>query len=317
MKKEIIVTLMLWQLLFSLAHIESAFAGTLIIDGTSSIQTTVEGDQVKVHGSYEIQNRGDEDAKHVFPSLTIGSAQWAGEPQQLGPQVKYQWTVEFSLAKSDLPCHDAQVCNGLALPELGVYPVLVARHYEDTAGRRFTAASIEKITVGDLSWANVAATRAPSVHMKVEVEGDGQEFEASVTLRNLSENSLSGIIAVHTSQELEAIVEARQFRLLPRASVDVPLRVKNFNGLPGSVYAAFPYAQWEEKGIRNLIFSSFRVPIQERVKSDKLVVSIVTVVAISALLLLAFVGYGPGRETRPKHSVSRKEKSAAESNIEP
>lgn len=297
----VIFILLCWSVL---GVFEKAFAGTLTIDGSSSFQTTIVGDKVKIHGSYEIQNRGDEHASHVFPSLAIGSSQWTGEPQGLPPQGKYQWAVEFSLPKSDLPCRDSQICNGLSLPELGVYPMLITRHYEDTTGRRFTAASVEKITMGDLSWANIATTRAPSIHIKAEIAGDGQEFEATVTLRNLSENTVAGIIAVHTSQELEAVLESRQFKLPALASVDVPIRIKNFNGLPGSVYAAFPYAQWEEKGVRNLIFSTFHVTIQERVKSDKLIVSIVTVVAISALLLLAFVGYGPDRGTKLKRGVN-------------
>lgn len=271
---------------FLLVYAAAAHAGSLTINGSSDLHFSVENDQLKIDGSYSIENKGDETAKEVFPSLELGHWSWAGDPKQLDQSKKETWIINTTIPLTELNCTAKDLCAGLKLPLSGALPLLVRRHYQDLNGYRFSAADIELIEIGDIPGEARAAIRTPDLDGKLSFDGDGQEFVGTVEFINASAEPRKVALGVHTSRELKVTGPAQVVEIPGNGTKKTRIVLENFRGIAGSSYAVFAIAQWEENGVRYSQKFSSAVRLETRRHGGDYLL-----VGIGVAFLLALVVY--------------------------
>ena len=82
--------------LFLLFLASPVFAGTLTINAASgtSLEAKIQSDALLFKAHYVIENKGNEEAKNVFPVFQLNRWKFAGEPRSLKPNETSAWEIE-------------------------------------------------------------------------------------------------------------------------------------------------------------------------------------------------------------------------------
>jgi len=263
-----------------------SFAGYLTITGSSILQTKkISKDAFQLKGTYQIKNQGDETAFKVFPSFQVGEWKWAGAPQSIKAGGSFDWQLDEKIPTADLGCPNKSDCIASFLPVVGSFPLRIRHHYSDVNGYEFSAADLQKIQLGDLPKAKLAALRVPSLQMTMTVKGNGQKFSGKVKIRNLSDANRKMFISFFTTREIRILTQPQVFEVGPNAIENFPFEVENYSGLLGSSYAFFVSTEWDEGGLRNAASGHSTLAIKKRSYGNYMIIAAIgAFLALSALL---------------------------------
>ena len=239
-----------------------AWASYLTISGSSTLQLEITEHEGKVTGSYKIENQGDEMARDVFPSVTIGTWQWAGAPHALNPKEGFTWQINQSFSLDALRC-PATECGGRDLPRRGNIPLLVHRNYQDQNGYQFSAAEVQIIPLGELTESELAIVRVPELAGKLQFVGNGQEFTGELQIQNTTPESKQVSVRYFTSREIQILSLPQFVEVKPNRILSVEFKAKNFRGLNGSSYGTFALLEWESLGLRKALAVGAPISLKE------------------------------------------------------
>jgi hypothetical protein len=210
------------------------FGGSLTMTSTSTLTPDLRDGVFFLTGTFDITNKGDEQAYDVFPSLKIGAWTWQGIPVVLIPNQNYRWTITEQFKFEGLK---------------GNYPLLQMTHYKDTNGHTFSAPSIHELKVGTFELIDQVRLKAPSVRVRVNFKSEGETFPGKTTLENFSNDSLKVNVKYFSSDEISITPPDADFVLNNSDPVEQSFMAKNSNGTFGSAYPLYAIAQWESHGI--------------------------------------------------------------------
>ena len=239
-----------------------AWASYLTISGNSTLKLEMGEHEGRITGSYKIENLGDELARDVFPSITIGTWQWAGEPHALNPKEAFSWQITQNFSLDALRCQ-AAACAGKELPRKGNIPLLVHRNYQDQNGYQFSAAEVQIIPLGELTVEEFATLRVPDLAGKLQFVGNGQEFTGELQIQNTTPETKQVSVRYFTSREIQILSEPQFVEVKPNAISAVKFNAKNFRGLNGSSYGTFAVLEWESHGLRKTLSVGAPIPLKE------------------------------------------------------
>ena len=270
-----------------------AFATYLTINGSSSIVATVEDGKVKLSGTYQIENNGDEKAQNVFPSMRLGKWAWAGEPHSIEQKSRQIWPIEATFALDLLRHVNSDPSAEQELPTKGQFPLVIHRHYEDLNGVHFSAADVLAMTIGSLTEEELSDVRIPQVNSNLQCEGNGKNFTCTLDIRNLSDSKKKISVDYHTSQELQIKSPPQVVDLETRGQKLLEINVENIAGLSGSGYAVFAILQWSDNGISKESSVARVVNIKEPDHSAWWIGGGMGAILLSVFLLYYFVFRNP------------------------
>ena len=283
----------LWILLCLFEN--SAFAGSLTIAPKSELHVAVVGEEARVFGRYEIQNRGDEDSKEVFPTLNLGGWMWSGIAQDILRSGSFVWNVDQAFQAKLLGCDPSQNCRSDGLPDRGIYPLRVVRNYQDRSGYRYSAVEVELLPV-NVSPDEAAQLKRGELDSMFHLSGPGSEFEGEFEVRNTSQREIQGNFRVLVPDELSAESAVLPVQLKPGETVRLPVQIINFRAVNISDYAVFGYVEYQAGALRNTTVASGIVKVRKGAAGEKYLLAGIAVIALMAFLLYVFVITGPTRD---------------------
>lgn len=281
-----------------------AHAGYLTINGIPNVTATQEGDNVRLKGTYDIENKGDETARNVYPSFQLGSWSWAGAPKNLDPNKRESWSVDEVFPLQQLSCASDSTCAGESLPSTGAFPMYVHRHYEDLNGYKFSAADITITTIGELSGNALAAARNPAFQARLNISGSGNDYSGTLEVKNSSPSQKRISVAFYSTNELNIHTKPQVMEIAPQGIGKTNFSSENFSGLAGSTYPVFAVLQWEDYGVRSSLAVPHAVTIQAQDNSKLYLYLSIGAVALALLSAYGFVlkprkPSSPSAEARP------------------
>ena len=277
----------------------SAEASYLTINGAPTLNVSMDGENISLSGSFEITNRGDEEAADVFPGLSLGQWSWVGSPKRLPAGKSEIWEISARIAADGLGCRGGEVCGGADLPGLGKFPLLVRRHYSDLNGYQFSAADVASVIIGEMQPQSKVALQTPVVDAVYLCDGDGRDFQCELSVRNSGTLARKVEVSYYTAKELEVLSRPTLLPVGPNETARTSSRLRNFRGLPGSTYAVFAILQWEETGVRNFISASALMPIAKPSHLKKFVMAGAAAGIILAALLYVLLARRPYQPRAP------------------
>lgn len=250
--------------------------------GSSSFDTTLADSNLKLHATYDLTNAGDETARDVFPTLRIGEWGWSGDPRVVEKGGKASWIIDALIPLKQLGCAHADTCASESQSQRGVFPILVRNHYSDLNGYKFTAPQVIPLLVGSLTPRETVLVHEPELQVQLEVRGDGQRFNANLSLHNMTEHRRSVSVSGFSSQEMSVLSPSQTVSLAPKGDARLTFSVQNFSGTIGSSYPIFAVIEWDEDGMRNLVTAVANVSVARAEQTNTFIL-----IGIGALLLLA------------------------------
>lgn len=234
----------LFLVLFSVAQ-----AGYLRIAGNSDIHLKKQGPTLVLSGTYTMTNQGNEEAKKVWPELSLDQYTWKGFPQDLAPGESYTWEFQKKLTKGDL-CLQASAKCPQALPSKGQFLIRGHRHYQDRNGYLFVIPDV-------LTAALLSKTGKNLLDMQLKLKAiEKREYRAEVELVNQSEEDLKARVSWLLPYEMDQKTEAFFLEVPALGAASGRFLFRNRSGLPGSDYLAIGIAEWVENGERRVVFRS-------------------------------------------------------------
>jgi hypothetical protein len=255
--------LFIFVMLCLLSLPQKAFARYLTIDGSSTISASVSGENVSLRGSYTIDNKGDENARNVFPAFRLGGWEWAGDARKLTPSGSETWQFDVTFPATLLTSNSGSSAAIEALPNRGQFPLFVQRHYSDENGAPFSAVEIVILSIGQLTTLELSVLNIPQIAGSSSCDGSGKTYACRVIVRNLSQASKKLVVDFFTSRELSVKSSPASVIVEGRKEVRIEGEIDNFTGVIGSSYAVYALLQWEENGLRRNAMIVGNVKIKE------------------------------------------------------
>ncbi len=242
---------MVFCLLFATLPVTEASAGYLRIEGRPEVVVGLDGDNVRISGTWTIANNGDEASRGVFPYLALGRWTWTGEPKEITNGHSERWEIRETFSRSKLECTSGDICSGLELPIEGAYPLVMRRHYESIAGYQYSASDVIPVKIGNLSGEALAAVRAPSLQARLQLNESNGIHTGKFEVFNNSQQEVTVAVSFHASREIRVRTTTQTIKVPPQGQASTPAVFENLKGLAGSEYVVFGVAQWQEAQIRN------------------------------------------------------------------
>ena len=233
-----------------LSTAEPVLADKLMLTGNGTVHAALDGKLVHITIDYKIKNEGNVSARQVFPEFRLGTWTWIGPTTMLKAGTSHDWDLNEAFEKTFLQCREGDACAGLILPETGIFPLLITKHYQDLDAYQFSAPSVLTVAVG-VSQETLARLSQIPFQASLSFVGDGRQFTGHLKLTNSS--SVERLVAVSYHASREILIESKpQVVILPAAgSNDATFQLQNVSALSGSVYPVFVVFQWDEGGVRD------------------------------------------------------------------
>ena len=238
--------LFIFILLLSVAP-QDAFAGYLTIKGISEIRLVSKSDsEVSIEGTYSIENKGDEDAREVYPVFAIGQWKWAGNPVSLSPNGVHRWELSETFSAKEVTCPSGTNCFSVTR---GIVPLKVRRMYKDMNGYQFSSVDVVSLPWGEMTESDNVRIRIPQLQSAIAIKGDGQHFEGKLKLASSASKEREVQIEVFASEELRTSLSRKVATIKEESETELELSVRNFKGLAGSRYVLVALIQWQDEGL--------------------------------------------------------------------
>ncbi|MCB0394324.1 MAG: hypothetical protein KDD25_07180 [Bdellovibrionales bacterium] len=241
---------------------EPVFGKTISIVGSPSLSFQFSEGQVNVEGEFELSNFGDEAAIEVFPEIEIGKWRWAGNPVKLMPQARNRWSLAAQVDLKDFACRK-DTCVDNPLPQSGLFPILVWRHYKDLNGYPFSALTVERAIIGGVPEDRQNLLYSSPLKQIVKVKSNGEAFVAEVTIYNSGSTEIEGVLSLFTTREVLIETKPMAITLDPQSQKTFDLEGKNISGLLGSVYQVYSVLEYRDGEFRNASIGNAAWTIQE------------------------------------------------------
>jgi hypothetical protein len=271
---------------------DQASAGELRLTGTPVLETYNTQEGVRIRGLIELKNEGNEPAIEVQPELELGLWNWRGEPKgRLLPQETAVWEFDEPLPEYQFKCSPEEPCSKLKLPNIGLFHVLVTRHYQDENYFQFSSPGVALVGIGEYDKAKLSRRASRRFSIESQVREQKQEFRAEISLTNLGAEPLEALLTYHTSEELLLPEKSKVISLPGHETARVAFSLHNRSALPGSAYAVFILLEWNEEGLRNqLAFPSrFKIPVDVSALRPFTNAGLIAACATALLFSLIFV----------------------------
>ncbi len=253
-------------------------AGFLRIDGQPELEVSLDNDVVKVSGNIELTNFGDEDAIDVFSEIVIGNARHIGKPSRLVANGgKNTWDIQLTFNLKDV----------LDLPKFGRWPVLLTRYYSDTNGYQFSAVDISDVLINKPG-EEVNFLRINPFVMKMQLDGRGKKFKATVEIENLTDRDYEGTLRLLASKEF-LIPDAKKVSVKSKQSAEAQFQIQNIGAIDGSKYPIFAFIEYEAApGYRSFqhVHSMHEIKKEDFNRVWIIFVSVAVVIILGSLFIL-------------------------------
>ena len=286
------LTFAIFTLVATALRPDAAHAGTITLSWTPEVTVSngAEGGKVTVSGLIKIRNSGDEAAEGLFPQLSIGGWNWAGDQRTIGAGAELSWVVDATLAQTELGCEKDSACAGLQLPVKGIFPGFLLIFYQDINGYKFSSADIIQLQVGELNNEQRAALGLREITPIISVDGNGQRFTAEVRIKNDSRSPKKVALSAFTARELGIETKPSVVTIEPQQVKSADIEVANFSGLPGNSYFVHVVLEWEEQGARGYV-SAHQVVALKVPDNKRTIFFIMGAIALISVSLIVFVLY--------------------------
>jgi hypothetical protein len=254
-----------------------AQAGFLQIVGDPDLKFIVKDGKVRITGSIELANQGNELSPEVNATMKIGQWNWAGVPVKLDQKAKNNWMISDEVGINKLACPENSLCSNLPLK--GRFPLFLQRIYRDLNLYSFSSPSIKLVDIGELKPDERARLMNPAIVGKMELKGKGTVFEGHLDLRNTGSKDADVFVDTFTSNELQVHTKAQIIKVPAASNRQIDIKVESFTGIPGSTYAVYACFQWADGDFRISNFAETSIFI-EKPKESKL------------YMILGFAGLG-------------------------
>ena len=218
-------------LFFTLVASCQVLAGFIRIIPKQDVKVSLEAEQVKIEGYYEVTNDGNEAALRVFPKIEIDKWLYVGEPIDLKPQSSHQW--KFSESKSK-----AEVFTDVNLNPRGVWAAKVERNYSDLNSYPYAVQDLFFVQIGEnFTSSERLAMQSPKVQSQFKLENKSYGGSGDWTLENTSTQEINVLLSLLIAKEfkVEGLPQAG-LKLAPGEKKKGSLRINNESALPGSNY---------------------------------------------------------------------------------
>lgn len=208
-----------------------ALAGYIRIIPKQDVKVTLQGDQVKIEGTYEVANDGNDSALKVFPKIEIDKWLFVGEPVDLKPQTSHQW--KFSEVKNK-----AEVfADNLDNPR-GQWAAKVERSYTDLNNYPYVVQDLFMVQIGDsFTSPERLAMQSPKVKSQISLENKSYGGAGKWSVQNTSDTEVKVSLMLLVAKEFKVEgLPKDTLTLSPQEKKQGTLRVNNETALPGSNY---------------------------------------------------------------------------------
>lgn len=230
---------------------QTALSGIISIQGDPELTFHLEENNITIEGHVEFTHLGDETALDVFPEIQVGGWVWKGTAQRMQPQAKYRWDISSKTSLSDWDCVEKH-CQNTNLPDLGTYPMIVRRYYQDLNGYPFS-----KIIVKDIQIGTNNKPQSPlqlPITGQLDVRSYGHSFSAKLSLENLSSNMLEVVPTLYAAKEIHIPSDQEDYKLVrisPNEKITLNFQGENRGALLNSTHNIFAVVAWSSAMTNN------------------------------------------------------------------
>jgi len=294
--KNLLVSLFFFSWLIFVNHADCSF---LKIIGQNGLEFTLKDQEVSISGVYIIKNQGDETARNLVLDLKLGNWVLLRKIESLEPEQSKELKINEKFSQNLLQCSpnlgpaDLESCISQSkFPLQGAFPLFILRHYEDLNGFRFSSAEVLRVIIGNLTETESSSLTVPNIDGKMDCEGDGQEFDCEIVLKNTGKTAISSEIIPFTSKELEFSNVLSSVEMLGGKTETVTLKLVNFRGIQGSSYAVHVILTWNDGKLQQManFGSSILVQPKPELKSNYILFAVVGFV-LSLLIFALVIGF--------------------------
>ncbi|MGZ5278763.1 MAG: hypothetical protein ACXWC9_02400 [Pseudobdellovibrionaceae bacterium] len=227
---------MIWLYAFLIG---ASQAGYLQIIGTSKLNLQKTSQGLLLSGEYQIENKGDEAARNVYPEINLDRFQWRGTPNLLQSGASYSWKVSQIISKDQL-----------SLPDEGRFVVSIFNSYEDLNGYPFAIPAIELFSVNEKLEKSL-----PQLSLQIDALSSKQ-YSAQVSVTNPAKESLKLLPLYILPREMDLKTLEIPLEIPAGGELSTSFLFENRTGLVGSQYHAFLILRWIEHGQRQAAVAS-------------------------------------------------------------
>lgn len=226
----------LWLFTFLMSW---AQAGYLQIVGEPQLKLHAHEQGLLLSGSYQIQNKGDETAREVFPEIGLEEFTWKGESRDLQAGETQTWAVLQVIP-----------AEKLKLPLRGVFAFSMLNHYQDVNTYPFAIPSVELISLDAQK-----LVQPPQLDLVIE-DDQTNLYKARVKIFNPSSQPL--LVQPQPLLPREVVLQTTMVPLnvQPRGELETSFRFLNRKGLVDSFYQVHFILTWTEQGQRQAAVAS-------------------------------------------------------------
>jgi len=214
-------------------------AGYLQIIGTSKLTLQKTSQGLLLSGEYQIDNKGDESARNVYPEINLDQFKWRGAPTLLQSGASYNWKVFQIISKDQL-----------SLPDEGRFVVSIFNSYEDLNGYPFAIPAIELFSVNEKLEKSL-----PKLSLQIDTLSSKQ-YSAQVSVTNPAKEPLKFLPLYILPREMDLKTPEIPLEIPAGGELSTSFLFENRTGLAGSQYHAFLILRWVEHGQRQAAVAS-------------------------------------------------------------
>jgi len=233
--------------------------------GYISLQTSISSEMGSSGNgtvAVEITNIGDETAYNVQPRIKIGNFEYYGERKSsLEIKKPYTWNIPFSFSGNN-----------------GSYPIIASVIYHDSNSYKFNLKSVGILEKG------TKYNSENEIDLELELNERGN---SKISLSNNGNSEKMIKISLIAPDEVAFDKESFDAIILPYSSGELIFNVKEFSGLPGSSYAIYVLAEYNENNLHNSVIKSELLNFKELNAGKKLFGYGLSIVILGIFLLLA------------------------------
>jgi len=209
-----------------------------------------------------VQNVGDEPGQNIFATVNF-----------------LDQTYEAEIARSLPPNKPVSRSFPLEISGLqGVYSVITIVDFEDLNSYSFSAVSVQRVRVGEISRTKLAAILDP-VEMR-------KKAKTRLTMRSDDETEITARLRIVTPREMIAQPSETTVTIPPMGTTEMKVVIDNLSGTPTSSYPIHAVLEYEEGGIHFCEIAMIMVPVlaANPVAVGRFWIVIAVVIAVVAIL---------------------------------
>jgi len=269
----------------------TALAQSITLTTTSDFNCEIKGEYFQISGTYSIQNYGDTEANHTYPTLNLGTWTYHGDKRKIAPEKKETWKINETVPIKKITQAESLI-KDFFLPSTGKILLEAINSYEDSNGYKFSA-----ITLVTVVFAKPFRPEDKAFELSLAITNTNKTnntVKTQITVKNTSSRKIKTLLSLHHPNEIVSDKKDYLLDLAPGEQKEIAPNLRNNRGLQGSSYAIFATLRWEGNGQQQLqmtngIFSiGKKEKISKVIEPDSFPISKIIVVSLILFLFLIF-----------------------------